>query len=145
MKSPLSALLLAAIAATLASPLTAMAAGNAAGTSAPAYPMDCTQWKDKARCESLNRDIEACRSKTDDEWRACMHRSAPTTKFTPPKPRDCSKARNKESCETHSRALGVCKDKTTRPEYRKCMAEQLPGPGKRTMLRSPPPPQGLRY
>jgi hypothetical protein len=92
--------------------------------------MDCAKWKDKARCESLNRDIEACKTKTDDEWRDCMRRSAPTAKFTPPKPRDCSKARNKESCETHTSALEACKNMTTRTEHRKCMVEQLPGPGK---------------
>ena len=131
MKSSLSTLLVAAIAATLASTVAAMPAGEAAGRKGPrAYPMDCTKWKDKARCESLNRDIEACKAKTDDEWRDCMHQSAPTTKFTPPKPRDCSKAPNKEPCEAHSSALEACKNKTTRAEHRKCMAEQLPGPGK---------------
>lgn len=132
MKSSLSAMLAVAFAATLAGTGSAMAAGEATGKSPPAYPMDCTKWKDTARCESLNRDIEACRSKTDDEWRACMQNSAPIAKFTPPKPRDCSKARNKESCEAHSSALEICKDKTTRTGHRKCMAEQLPGPGKKS-------------
>lgn len=130
MKSSLSALLVAAIAATFATAATTMPAGAAAEKGAGAYPMDCAKWKDKARCESLNRDIEACKAKTDDEWRDCMRQSAPTTKFTPPKPRDCSKARNKESCEAHSSALGACKNKTTRAEHRKCMAEQLPRAGK---------------
>ena len=130
MKSSLSALLVAAIAATLAGTVAAMPTGEAAGKGPGAYPMDCTKAKDKARCESLNRDIEACKAKTDDEWRDCMRRSAPTAKFIPPKPRDCSKARNKESCEAHSSALGACKNKATRAEHRKCMAEQLPGPGK---------------
>lgn len=130
MKSSRSALLVAAIAATFASTVAAMPAGDAAGKGPRAYPMDCTKAKDKARCESLNRDIEACKAKTDDEWRDCMRRSAPTTKFTPPRPRDCSKARNKESCEAHSNALGACKNKITRTGHRKCMAEQLPGPGK---------------
>lgn len=130
MKSSLSALLVAAIAATLASAVAAMPAGQAAGKGPSAYPMDCTKWKDKARCESLNRDIEACKAKTDDEWRDCMRQPAPIAKFTPPKPRDCGKARNKESCEAHSRALEACKNKTTRAEHRTCMAEQLPGPGK---------------
>jgi hypothetical protein len=129
MKSSLSALLLAAIAATLAS-TSAMPAGDAAGISPPAYPVDCTKWKDKARCETLMRGIEACKSKTDDEWRDCMQQSALATKFTPPKPRDCSKARNKERCEAHSSALEACKNKTTRTEHRKCMTEQLSGPGK---------------
>lgn len=129
MKSLLSAMLAAAFAANLATTGPAMAAGVAAEKSAPAYPMDCTKWKDKARCESLNRDIEACRSKTDDEWRACMHNPAPVAKFAPPKPRDCSKARNTETCEAHSSALAFCKDKTTRTEHRKCMAEQSLRPG----------------
>jgi hypothetical protein len=130
MKSAVSALLLAVIAATLASTVTAMAAEESAGKGPRAYPLDCTKWKDKARCEILNRDIEACRAKTDDEWRDCMRQAAPTTKFTPPKPRDCSKARNKELCDAHSSALEACKSKTTRTEHRKCMAEQLPAPGK---------------
>lgn len=131
MKFLLSAVLVVAIATISASTVAAMSAGEAAAGKGPrAYPMDCTKWKDKTRCESLNRDIEACKDKTDDEWRDCMHRPAPTTKFTPPKPRDCSKASNKERCEAHSRALEACKEKTTRPEHRKCMTEQLPGPGK---------------
>jgi hypothetical protein len=121
MKSSLPALLVAAIAATFASTVAAMPAGAAPGKGPRAYPMDCTKAKDKARCESLNRDIEACKSKTDDEWRDCMRRSASTTQFTPPKPRDCSKARNTESCDAHSSALGACKNKTTRAEHRKCM------------------------
>ena len=124
MKSFLSTLLVAAIAAASVNAVIAMPTGDAAGKDPRAYPMDCTKWKDKARCESLNRNIEACKAKTDDEWRDCMHQSAPTAKFTPPKPRDCSKARNKESCEAHSSALEACKNKTTRAEHRKCMAEQ---------------------
>lgn len=123
MKSPLPALLVAAIAVTFASTVAAMPAGAAAGKGPRAYPMDCTQAKDKARCESLNRDIEACRAKTDDAWRDCMRQPAPTTKFTPPRPRDCSKARNTQSCEAHSSALGACRDKTTRAGHRKCMEE----------------------
>lgn len=130
MKSPLSVLLVAAVAVTFATAATMMPASAAAEKGAGAFPMDCAKWKDKTRCESLNRDIEACKAKTDDEWRDCMRQSAPTAKFTPPKPRDCSKARNKESCEAHSSALEACKNKTTRAEHRKCMAEQLPGPGK---------------
>jgi hypothetical protein len=127
MKPSLSGVLAAAVAATLASTVAAMPTGEAAGKIPRAYPMDCATAKDKARCESLNKDIEACKGKTDDEWRDCMHQAAPTTKFTPPKPRDCTTARNKESCEAHSSALEACKDKTTRAEHRKCMAEQLPG------------------
>lgn len=130
MKSSLSALLVATIAAAFATAATTMPAGAAADKGAAAFPMDCAKWKDKARCESLNRDIEACKTKTDDEWRDCMRRSAPAAKFAPPKPRDCSKANNKERCEAHSRALEACKNKTTRTEHRKCMAEQLSGPGK---------------
>ena len=131
MKSPLSALLVTTIAVTLAGAVAAMPAGEAAGKGPRAYPMDCTKWKDKARCESLNRDIEACKAKTDDAWRDCMRQSAPTAKFTPPKPRDCSKARNQERCEAHSSALKICDDKTTRSEHRKCMAEQLAASGKK--------------
>ncbi len=123
MKSPLPALLVAAIAVTFASAVAAMPAGAAPGKGPHAYPMDCSQAKDKARCESLNRDIEACKAKTGDEWRDCMGQSAPTTKFTPPRPRDCSKARNTQSCEAHSSALDACRDKTTRAEHRKCMEE----------------------
>jgi len=88
--------------------------------------MDCAKAKDKARCEALNKDIEACRDKVGDEWRACMHRPAPAVKVAPPKPRDCTKARNKERCEAHNAALDACKDKETRAEHRKCMAAQLP-------------------
>ena len=62
MKTSLSALLVAAIAATLASPVAATPAGEAAGKGPRAYPMDCTKAKDKARCEFLNRDIEACKA-----------------------------------------------------------------------------------
>ena len=130
MKSSRSVWLTAVIAAIFATAATTMPASAAAEKSAGAFPMDCAKWKDKARCESLYRDIEACKTKTDDEWRDCMRRSAPTAKFTPPKPRDCSKARNKESCETHTSALEACKNMTTRTEHRKCMVEQLPGPGK---------------
>ena len=130
MKFSLSVLVAAAIAATSASTVAAMPAGETAGKVQRAYPMDCAKAKDKARCESLNRDIEACKGKTDDEWRNCMHQSAPTTKFTPPKPRDCRTARNKERCEAHSSALQACKNETARAEHRKCMAEQLPGPGR---------------
>ncbi len=130
MKSSLSALLVTAIAATFATAATTMSDGATAEKAARAYPMDCARWKDKARCESLNRDIEACKTKTDDAWRDCMRHSTSTAAFTPPKARDCSKARNKESCEAHSHALEACKDKTTRAEHRKCMAEQSPGSGK---------------
>lgn len=130
MKASLLAWLTAVIALTFATAATTMPTGAAAEKGAGAFPMDCAKWKDKARCESLNRDIEACKAKTDDEWRDCMRRSAPTATFIPPKPRDCSKARNKEHCEAHTSALDACKNMTTRTEHRKCMAEQLPGPGK---------------
>jgi len=92
--------------------------------------MDCSKWKDKARCESLKKDIEACRDKTDDDWRECMHRAAPAAKFTPPKPRDCTKAKNVERCEAHNTALESCKQMATRAEHRKCMSGQAPAPGK---------------
>ncbi len=90
--------------------------------------MDCAKAKDQARCASLNKDIEACKDKTGDAWRECMHRPAPAAKFTPPKARDCGKARNQERCEAHTGALEACKDKSTRVEHRKCMAGQLPAP-----------------
>lgn len=92
--------------------------------------MDCAKAKDKARCEALNKDIAACKDKVGDEWRECMHQPAKTAKTTLPKPRDCAKARNKELCEAHNAALDACKDKTTRAEHRRCMAGQLPAPGK---------------
>jgi len=124
-------LLLAAIAAaTFATSAAAMPSGAAPAIGPGAHPMDCAKSKDKARCAALNKDIEACRDKTGDEWRACMHQPAPTAKFTPPKPRDCSKARNKERCAAHTSALEACKDQATRAEHRKCMAAQLPGTNK---------------
>jgi hypothetical protein len=87
-------------------------------------PMDCTTWKDKARCEALNKDIAVCKDKIGDEWRECMHRPAPAAKAAPPKPRDCAKASNKERCEAFNAALEVCKDKATKTEHRKCMDGQ---------------------
>jgi predicted secreted protein len=124
MKLFYSMLLAGMIVATSANIAIVTAAGAAAEQGPGAYPMDCAKWNDKARCAALNKDIQACRDKTDDEWRECMHRPAPTAKFTPPKPRDCSKARNKEGCDSHSSALEACKDKRTRAEHRKCMAGQ---------------------
>jgi hypothetical protein len=91
------------------------------------FPMDCAKWKDQARCEALNRNIDACRDKTDDQWRECMNLPASTAKFTPPKPRDCSTARNRERCEAYNGALAACKDQGTRAEHRKCTTEQLQG------------------
>ena len=128
MKPSLSVLLAAVIAATFATAAVATPSGADPGKGPGAYPMDCAKTKDKARCESLNKDIEACKDKIGDEWRECMHRPAPATKITPPKPRDCNKARNKERCEAHNTALENCKDKTTRVEYRKCMTGQVPAP-----------------
>ena len=127
MKFSPSVLLATAAAAMFAISAGAMPTG-AAGKVPGAHPMDCAKVKNKARCELLNKDIEACRDKTGDEWRACMRMPARAGKFTPPKPRDCSKARNKERCEAHTSALAACKDKTTRTEHRKCMAGQLPAP-----------------
>ena len=126
MKPSFSVLLAAVTAATFATIAAAMPSSAAPGKGPPAHPMNCAKAKDKARCESLNKDIAACKGKSDDDWRECMHRPAPTGKFTPPKPRDCAKARNKERCEAHTSALEACKDKTTRVEHRKCMAGQLP-------------------
>jgi len=126
MKPSFSVLLAAVTAATFATTAAAMPSGAGPGKGPGAYPMDCAKAKDKARCESRNKDIEACRGKTGDDWRDCMRLPAPTTKFTPPKPRDCAKARNKERCEAHTSALEACRDKTTRVEHRKCMAGQLP-------------------
>jgi len=130
MKSCFSLLLVGLAAATFATTAASMPSGAAPGKGPGAHPMDCAKAKDKARCESLNKDIAACKDKTGDEWRACMHQPASTAKFAPPKPRDCTKARNKERCEVHTSALESCKDKTTRAEHRKCMAAQLPPPGK---------------
>jgi transposase len=87
-------------------------------------PMNCATAKDRARCESLNKDIEACRYRTGDEWRECMHRPPPAVKLAPPNPRDCTKASNREVCEAHNAALEACKDKDVRAEHRKCMALQ---------------------
>ncbi len=126
MKPCLSALLAGLVAATFAITAAAQAPEASPRKGPGAHPMDCAKAKDKARCESLNKDIEACRNKTGDEWRDCMHRPAPAVKVAPPKPRDCAKARNKERCEAHNVALEACKGKDTRVEHRKCMAAQLP-------------------
>ena len=128
MKPCLSVLLAALTAATFA--ITAAAYHTGAGPDAKpgAQPMDCAKAKDKARCESLNKDIQACKGKVGDEWRECMHRPAPAVKVPPPKPRDCAKTRNKERCEAYNAALEACKDRETRVEHRKCMAGQLPAP-----------------
>lgn len=125
MKPCLSVLLAGLIAATFATTVTAMPTGAAPEKGSGAYPMDCAEWKDKARCAALNQKIQACKAKTDDEWRECMYGSVPTANFTSPTPRDCSTARNKELCEAHAVALQACKDKRTRAEHRKCLAEQL--------------------
>jgi len=128
MKPSLSVLLAAVIAAAFATTASAMPTGAEALKGPGARPMDCAKAKDKARCESLNKDIVACRDKTGDDWRNCMHLPASAAKVKPPKPRDCAKARNKERCEAHNAALEACKDKTTRAEHRKCMAGQPPAP-----------------
>lgn len=125
MKPCLPVLLAGLIAATFAATVTAMPTGAAPEKGPGAYPMDCTKWKDKARCAALNQRIQACKAKTDNEWRECMYGSVPTASFTPPTPRDCSKARNKEVCEAHAGALRACKDKRTRAEHRKCVAAEL--------------------
>lgn len=125
MKSSLS-VLLAAVTAALFATIAAAYPLAGPGKDPGSHPMDCAKVKDKARCESLNKDIEACKDKTGDDWRDCMHQPAPAAKFTPPKARDCSKARNKERCEAHTSALEACKDRTTRVEHRKCMTGQLP-------------------
>lgn len=124
MKPSLSLLLTAISAATFVIAAGAQPAGSGAGKGPGARPMNCAKAKDKARCEALNKDIETCKDKVGDDWRACMHRPAPAVKVAPPKPRDCAKARNKERCETHNAALEACKDKETRAEHRKCMAGQ---------------------
>jgi len=125
MKPCLSVLLAGLIAATFATTVTAMPTGAALEKGLGAYPMDCAKAKDKARCAALNQRIQACKAKTDDEWRECMYQSVKTANFTPPKPNDCSKARNKEVCEAHAGALEACKDKRARAEHRKCIAGQL--------------------
>ena len=144
MKPSLSVLLATVTAATFATTATAMPNGAAPGKGPGAYPMDCAKAKDKARCESLNKDIEACKDKIGDEWRDCMHRPVPAAKFMPPKPRDCAKARNKERCESHTNALEACKDKTTRAEHRKCMTGQVPAPAPNKSSVSKSGPSALR-
>lgn len=128
MKFSPSVLFAAVAAATFSLSVGAYSIGTGLETKPGAQPMDCAKAKDKARCEALNKDIVACRNKTGDDWRECMHRPAPAVKVAPPKPRDCAKARNKERCEAHNTALAACKDKETRAEHRKCMAGQLPAP-----------------
>lgn len=129
MKPCLQLLLAAVTSAAFATTAGAMPTGEATAKGPSAYPMDCAKAKDQARCTSLNKDIEACRDKTGDAWRECMHQPASAAKFTAPKPRDCSKARNKERCQAHTIALEACKDRTTQAEHRKCMADPPP-PGK---------------
>ena len=128
--NPCLSVFLAGVAAAL---FASTAAGQAAGPNlrrAPgAQPMDCAKAKDKARCESLNKDIEACKDKTGDEWRDCMHRPAPAAQFTPPKTRDCAKAHNKERCEAHNSKLEACKEKSPRAAHRRCMSAQSPASG----------------
>ena len=130
MKPSISVLLASVSAVTFAAAAAAMPSGAGPAKGPGAHPMDCATAKDKARCESLNKDIAACKGKTDDAWRECMHRPAPATKIAPPKPRDCAKARNQERCEAHNTALEACKDRVTRTDHRKCMAGQLPAPKK---------------
>ena len=129
MNTPFSLLLAAVAAAAFTTGAGAMPAGDTPGTAPGTYSIDCSKWKDKARCESLKKDVEACRDKTDDDWRECMHRAAPTSKFTPPKPRDCTKAQNVERCEAHNTALENCKQMATKADHRKCMSG--PAPAKR--------------
>lgn len=128
MKASLSILLAGVAAAAFASAAAAMPSAAGPGKGPGAHPMDCAKAKDKARCLALNKDIAACRDKTGDDWRNCMHRPVPAAKISPPKPRDCAKARNTERCLAHNAALEACKDKTTRAEHRKCMAGQPPAP-----------------
>ncbi len=128
MKQTLSVLLAAVAAVAFAISAAAQPVAAGPGKGPGARPMDCAKAKDKARCESLNKDIEACKDKIGDDWRRCMRQPVSTAKSAPPKPRDCAKARNKERCEAHNAALEACKDKTTRVEHRKCMAGQLPPP-----------------
>ena len=130
MKTYYSALLAGITAATFSINTAAQSAVAAPEGKSGSQLMDCSKWKDKARCESLKKDVEACRDKTDDDWRECMHRAAPAAKFTPPKPRDCTKAKNVERCEAHNTALESCKQMATRAEHRKCMSGQAPAPGK---------------
>ena len=128
MKFSLSVLLAAVAMATFSISAAAYSTGTGLQLKPGTPPMDCAKAKDKARCETLNKDIVACKDKVGDDWRECMHRPASAVKVPPPKPRDCEKARNKERCEGHNAALEACKDKETRAEHRKCMAGQLPAP-----------------
>ena len=132
MKVTLSVLFAAVAAAAFASTAAAMPSGDAPVRGPGAHPMDCTKAKDQARCETLNKNIAACKGKTDDAWRECMHLPASTAKFTPPKPRDCAKARNKARCEAHTSALQACQDATTRVEHRKCRVGQLAAAAKKS-------------
>jgi len=125
MKTTFSVLLAAVTAATFATCAIAMPSGAGPANGPNARSMDCAKAKDKARCETLRKDIEACKDMIGDDWRECMHRPLPAAKFTPPKARDCTTAANKERCEAHTQALDACKDKTTRAEHRKCMSERL--------------------
>ena len=131
MKSSISVLLAAVMTTAFVSTADAVPAAGDPGKGSVAHPMDCARAKDKTRCEALNKDIAACKNKTDDEWRECMHRPAPAAWTAPPRSRDCAKARDKERCEAHNAALDSCKDKTTRAEHRKCMAGMLRAPSKR--------------
>ncbi len=101
------------------------AASPATGSKASPYPMDCTKWKDAARCAGFNDKIAACRDKTDDAWLQCMYPAEAAATFNPPKPRDCSHASDKALCESHAAALDACKDKHTRAEHRECMAGRM--------------------
>jgi hypothetical protein len=125
MNPTIRVLLAGAAIATFAINAAAYSIGAGPETKPGPRPIDCTNAKDRVRCESLNQDIEACRDKTDDAWRRCMRQPAPSARFVPPRLRNCAEARNKERCEAHNVALEACKDKGARTEHRKCMAGQL--------------------
>ena len=112
------------VATTFATGAATPAAAAEAKAASP-YPMDCTRWKEKARCMELNGKIAACKEKTDDAWLQCMYPDERSANFTPPKPRDCSAASNRGLCEAYSAALEACRDKHTRAEHRDCMAGRL--------------------
>jgi len=126
MKSLFAGLLagIAAMALAVSASAQSAAAGARLGQGPGAKPLDCATAKDKARCEGINDDIAACKGKTDDDWRACMHR-LDTVRFAPPRARDCSKSHNRVRCDAHTQALEACKDKATRAEHRQCVLAQL--------------------
>jgi len=98
MKSSLSALLVAAIAATFASAVAAMPAGDATGKSRGAYPMDCTR-RGQGALRILNRN-RSMQAKTDDAWpTACVSQQPPPNSHPTPSHATEQGTHHAESCE----------------------------------------------